>query len=127
MRGVPGLDGVPRVDAMAERAVLGPSDDSDREVGDHPGDQSSSSRVRLVGRCGSGHHVQDPGSCHEVPSQVLERSVQIRNAGREWEDGTEVGDEDRRCRVWKLFVLVPSQGRWEDLLMQSRDSAVAAI
>ena len=31
----------------------------------------------------------------------------MRVALREWEAGTEVGDEVRRCRAWKLFVLLP--------------------
>ena len=66
----------------------------------------------------------------------------MRVALREWEVGTEVGDEGGRRRAWKLFLLprmllhklvrgglVPkskmserftsfSQGRWEDLLIQ---------
>ena len=76
----------------------------------------------------------------------------MRVALREWEAGTEVGDEVRRRRAWKLFLLLPrmllhkpvrgglvpkskmserfasfSQGRWEDLLIQNRDSALGAV
>ena len=76
----------------------------------------------------------------------------MRVALHEWEAGEVVQSEARKSRAWKLFVLLPrmllfkpprgglvakskmverfkffSDGRWEDLLLLSRDSAMAAV
>ena len=76
----------------------------------------------------------------------------IRVALHEWEAGEVVQSEALKSRAWKLFVLLPrmllfkpplgglvakskmverfkffSDGRWEDLLLLSRDSAMAAV
>ena len=55
------LDVVPPVDAMAERAVAGPSDDTDHEIGDIV------CGIRLFGRCGVDYHVQDPAHVMTSP------------------------------------------------------------
>ena len=74
------LDGVPRVDAMAERAVAGPFDDSDHEIGDIQVTRA----LRAAFACLDGVDLisQDQGACREVSSHVFERREQICNASR---------------------------------------------
>ena len=136
------LDGVPRVDAMAERAVAGPFDDSDHEIGDIQVTRA----LRAAFACLDGVDliIQDQGHVMKSPPTFLRGAYRsaMRVALREWEAGTEVRDEVR-----KLFVLLPSMflhksvrgglvpkskmverfaSCTKDLLIQSRDTAVAA-
>ena len=148
------LDAVPPVVAKAERAVAGTTDDSDHQIGDIVVIRAF--RAAFICLDGVDLVVMFKTRAHVMksPPKFLRGAYKsaMRVALREWEAGTEVGDDVRRCRAWKLFVLLPrmllrkpvrgglvpkskmserfasfSQGRWDDLLIQSRDSALAAV
>ena len=147
------LDVVPPIDAMAERAIAGPPNDADHEIG-----AVVVTRVlRAAFACLDGVDLivmfKTRAHVMKSPPKFLRGAYKsvMRVALREWEAGAEVGDEVRRRRAWKLFLLLPrmlhkpvrgglvllskmserftsfSQGRWEDLLLQSRDSALGAV
>ena len=95
------LDAVAPVDAMAERAVAGATDDTDHEIGDIL--VTRALRAAIACLDGVDFIVMFKTRAHVMksPPKFLRGAYKsaMRVALREWEAGTEVGDEVRRCRA----------------------------